>query len=142
MLDAPETAAMTGANMGTERLAKIVGFNIREQRKARGMSMKELGALCGTTPQTIQRIEMAAMTVSMDWIDRVCRALAIRPHALFGHLAEAEMKRREREIEDFRDEVRSFRARIDHFLELTEKDADVDAIKERHANADPEPGTT
>lgn len=121
MLDAPETPAMTEASMETERLAKIVGINIRKQRKARGWSMDKLAGFCGTTQQTIQRLELATMTLSVDWVERVCSAFEISPHVLFSHPPEVEMERREREMEDFRAEVRVFRERIDRFLELTEK---------------------
>ena len=42
---------------------------IREFRKLRGMTLKELADKIKTTPQTVQRLETANMTVSMEWLE-------------------------------------------------------------------------
>ncbi|NND50431.1 MAG: helix-turn-helix transcriptional regulator [Rhizobiales bacterium] len=52
---------------------------IRDLRKRRGLTLKELAARIGTTPQTVQRLETANMTVSTDWLDRISTALGVRP---------------------------------------------------------------
>ena len=50
---------------------------IREVRKARGMTLKELAYATGTTPQTIQRLETENMTVSLEWLGKIARALGV-----------------------------------------------------------------
>lgn len=52
---------------------------IRELRKARKLTLKDLAARVGTTPQTIQRLETANMTVSTDWLERLAAALQVAP---------------------------------------------------------------
>lgn len=52
---------------------------IRELRRRRGMTLKQLAAVIGTTPQTVQRLETANMTVSTDWLERISSALGVRP---------------------------------------------------------------
>ncbi|MHA1523558.1 MAG: helix-turn-helix domain-containing protein [Alphaproteobacteria bacterium] len=53
--------------------------SIRQIRKRRGMTLKELALRVGTTPQTVQRLETANMTVSTDWLERIAQALDVRP---------------------------------------------------------------
>lgn len=55
---------------------------IRELRKARGFTQRELGVAVGTTPQTIQRMETDNMTVSMRWMERIAEALGVKPYEL------------------------------------------------------------
>lgn len=55
---------------------------IREIRKARGFTLKELADKAKTTPQTIQRLETANMTVSMAWLEKIGRALDVPPYDL------------------------------------------------------------
>lgn len=57
----------------------ILRTSIRQIRKRRGMTLRELAARVGTTPQTIQRLETAHMTVSTDWLERIATALDVRP---------------------------------------------------------------
>jgi transcriptional regulator with XRE-family HTH domain len=52
---------------------------IRELRKRRGLTLKDLALRIGTTPQTVQRLETANMTVSTDWLERISAALGVRP---------------------------------------------------------------
>ena len=70
---------------------------IRETRKRRGMTLQQVADLVQTTPQTVQRLETANMTVSMDWLARLASALGVapsnlitdetsRPIPLLGHL--------------------------------------------------------
>ena len=53
--------------------------SIRQIRKRRGLTLKELASRIGTTPQTVQRLETANMTVSTDWLERIAQALDVRP---------------------------------------------------------------
>lgn len=57
---------------------------IRELRRQRGLTLKELADLSGTTPQTVQRLETANMTVSTDWLERIAAALEVRPIELLA----------------------------------------------------------
>jgi len=56
-----------------------VETRIRDLRRRRGLTLKELASRIGTTPQTVQRLETANMTVSTDWLDRISAALGVRP---------------------------------------------------------------
>lgn len=55
---------------------------IREVRKNRGFTLKELARKIETTPQTVQRLETANMTVSMKWLEKIAAALRVAPHDL------------------------------------------------------------
>jgi len=57
---------------------------IREFRKLRGLTLKELADKIATTPQTVQRLETANMTVSTDWLERIANALNIEPADLIA----------------------------------------------------------
>lgn len=58
---------------------------IREVRKARGFTLKQLAAKIGTTPQTCQRLETDNMTVSLNWLYAIASALDIEPYQLLPH---------------------------------------------------------
>ncbi len=57
---------------------------IRELRKLRGLTLKQLAEQVGTTPQTIQRLETANMTVSTTWLERIASALRMEPAELLA----------------------------------------------------------
>ena len=52
---------------------------IREVRRARKMTLQEVADRCDppTTPQTIGRLETGTRTVSVDWLNRIARALGV-----------------------------------------------------------------
>ncbi|HEU4809774.1 MAG TPA: helix-turn-helix transcriptional regulator [Sphingomicrobium sp.] len=52
---------------------------IREVRRARGMTLDDVARACdpATTPQTIGRLETGTRTVSVDWLNRIAKALAV-----------------------------------------------------------------
>ena len=52
---------------------------IRKLRKTRGWTLQQLADLIGTTPQTVQRLETANMTVSMDWLEKFAHAFNVSP---------------------------------------------------------------
>jgi transcriptional regulator with XRE-family HTH domain len=66
-----------------QRLAQSVGARVKAARKEQRMTLLELGRKCETTAQTIQRLEAASMTMSLDWLERICTALQIEPSELF-----------------------------------------------------------
>lgn len=65
-------------------LSRKVGERIRRYRKVKELTLQEVAEHCGTTPQTIQRLETGNMSVTVHWIERVCLALEIPPYALFS----------------------------------------------------------
>ena len=52
---------------------------IREVRRARGMTLDDVARACDpvTTPQTIGRLETGTRTVSVDWLNRIAKALGV-----------------------------------------------------------------
>ncbi len=52
---------------------------IRKLRKTRGWTLRQLADQIGTTPQTVQRLETANMTVSMDWLEKFANAFNVSP---------------------------------------------------------------
>ena len=63
---------------------------IREVRKAKGLTLEQVGALCDppTTAQTIGRLETGTRTVSVNWLNRIALALGVTSAelvALPGH---------------------------------------------------------
>ena len=52
---------------------------IREQRRARGMTLEDVALACvpPTTAQTIGRLETGARTVSVAWLNRIAEALGV-----------------------------------------------------------------
>ncbi|BBD98749.1 XRE family transcriptional regulator [Sphingobium amiense] len=52
---------------------------IREVRKAKGLTLEQVGALCEppTTAQTIGRLETGTRTVSVKWLNRIATALGV-----------------------------------------------------------------
>lgn len=65
---------------------------IREFRKLRGMTLKELADKINTTPQTVQRLETSNMTVSTDWLEKIARALLVEPADLLGTRSSREIQ--------------------------------------------------
>ena len=55
---------------------------IKQFRKLHGLTLKALGERIGTTPQTIQRLETANMTVSTDWLEKIAAVFGVEPAAL------------------------------------------------------------
>lgn len=51
--------------------------HIRSIREAQGLTLKELADLAGTTPQTIQRLELDKLSLSVKWLDRIAPHLGV-----------------------------------------------------------------
>ena len=66
---------------------------IREVRRARGMTLDEVGKACTppTTPQTIGRLETGTRTVSVGWLNRIAAALGVDAADLVDHPDRAEL---------------------------------------------------
>lgn len=67
---------------------------IREIRKARGLTLAELGEACDppTTAQTIGRLETGMRNLSTKWMDRIGAALEVDPQVLVRSESEKRAK--------------------------------------------------
>jgi len=67
---------------------------IREVRRARGMTLDDVAQRCNppTTPQTIGRLETGTRTVSVGWLNRIAKALAVDAQDLVEGGESAELK--------------------------------------------------
>ncbi len=114
-LERPTPAASAGT------LALQVGDRVRARRKQRGWTLLQLAQAIGTTPQTVQRLETANMTMSMEWAEKFCSALDCDSDELFGRPSEISMlrdvvraMRREAEVLQLR--AQQFIGEIDELL--------------------------
>lgn len=71
-------------------LALRIGTRLRTIRKAQDKPLTEVAETMGTSPQTVQRLETANMTMSLEWLEKHCAALGIEPAELFHTDAETE----------------------------------------------------
>lgn len=57
---------------------------IREVRKAKGLTLDDVARACDppTTAQTIGRLETGMRTLSLDWLNRIARALGVESSVL------------------------------------------------------------
>jgi transcriptional regulator with XRE-family HTH domain len=55
-----------------------VALRIRHWRRERGLTLKELAKLVGTSEATLSRLETNRMKVSTDWLMRLARALDVQ----------------------------------------------------------------
>ena len=67
---------------------------IREVRKAKGLTLEEVGQRCvpPTTAQTIGRLETGTRTVSVGWLNRIADALGVDAADLVDHPERAELE--------------------------------------------------
>ena len=67
---------------------------IREVRKAKGLTLEEVGQRCSppTTAQTIGRLETGTRTVSVGWLNRIAAALGVDAADLVDHPDRAELE--------------------------------------------------
>ena len=67
---------------------------IREVRKAKGLTLDEVGQRCDppTTAQTIGRLETGTRTVSVGWLNRIAKALGVDAQDLVQAGDAAELK--------------------------------------------------
>lgn len=62
-----------------------VGENIKLAREAKGYTQEQLGALCGTTKQTIFKYENGIITnIPLDRLERIAAVLSVTPMSLMG----------------------------------------------------------
>ena len=67
---------------------------IREVRKAKGMTLDDVGKRCEppTTAQTIGRLETGTRTVSVGWLNRIAAALGVDAADLVDHPERTELE--------------------------------------------------
>lgn len=58
---------------------EVMNNRIRYYRHRAGLTLQQLAAMVGTTPQTVSRLETEVMSVSTDWLKRFASALGVLP---------------------------------------------------------------
>ena len=64
--------------------AKMVGNNLKEARKAKGKTQKEVAALMFMTQQQYSRFENGVFELNYDQILKLCKLLETTPNELFS----------------------------------------------------------
>ena len=62
----------------------MIQSRIREIRRAKGLTLQQVGERAGTTAQTIGRLETGMRTLSIKWVQRIAKALDADPSALLS----------------------------------------------------------
>ncbi len=55
----------------------MIHSRIREIRKEQGLTLQDVADRAGTTAQTIGRLETGTRTLSLNWVNRISRALGV-----------------------------------------------------------------
>lgn len=71
-----------------QELAKVLGFNIREQRLSTGLSQDALAFACEMDRSYIGRIERGEVNITVEKLYRIANHLQCQPHTLLPHLSE------------------------------------------------------
>ena len=61
-----------------------VGEKIRQHRKAKKLSQKELGKISGTAETTVRQYEGGKRTPRLEQIEKIANALEVSPYELMG----------------------------------------------------------
>ena len=64
--------------------AKTVGMNLKNARRAKGYTQKELAAMMYMTQQQYSRFENGVFELNCGQIVRLCELLDVTPNELFG----------------------------------------------------------
>ena len=64
--------------------AKTVGMNLKNARRAKGYTQKELAAMMYMTQQQYSRFENGVYELNYGQIVRLCELLDVTPNELFG----------------------------------------------------------
>jgi transcriptional regulator with XRE-family HTH domain len=67
-----------------KKLLTVIGDNIREQRKAQGLTQQQLAFECGLELSQINRIELGKINTSVVQITKICKILEINPDIIFS----------------------------------------------------------
>ena len=63
--------------------AKTIGENLKEARKAKGMTQKEVASLMLMTQQQYSRFENGVFELNYDQILKLCTILDVTPNDIF-----------------------------------------------------------
>jgi transcriptional regulator with XRE-family HTH domain len=66
------------------KLAEQIPALLRLARKRQGLTLQKMADRLNTTPQTISRLEVGDMTMSLEWLDRMLRVLDLHPSDLLS----------------------------------------------------------
>jgi len=69
----------SAATPGRSVDAALIGARLRRYRNARGRTLQDIADFLDTTPQSISRLEEGMMTLSVDWMLRICSVLGVDP---------------------------------------------------------------
>ncbi|MES2691562.1 MAG: helix-turn-helix transcriptional regulator [Bacteroidota bacterium] len=69
---------------GKSKLLTLVGSNIREQRKAQGLTQQQLAYESGLELSQVNRIELGKINTSVLQIAKICKVLDINPDKIFN----------------------------------------------------------
>lgn len=126
MLDRPED------DKQSETLTKIVGDRLRQARKRRKLTLKDVADRTGTTPQTISRLETGDTTISVEWIEKICLAVRTTPTEIFGPQSQTELADACHTLRYHAKKMQVLMHQcsedLETFLERTEPDASGDGI--------------
>ncbi len=75
---------------------------ISELRKARGLTMKQLAELVGTSNQQISHLEKGRRRLTLDWMERIAKALECHPSDLLAGGTRLQNEKERAMIELFR----------------------------------------
>lgn len=67
---------------GGERMSQTIGEKIREIRKARGLTQKELGEKAGIAEPTIRRYELGKLNPKIETVKKIADALGVEAWTL------------------------------------------------------------
>lgn len=74
---------VSAVDLRSPHMAVRIPAVLRQIRQARGLKLSDVADLCGTSPQNIQRLETGGMTMSLEWLDKLVRALDLRAADVF-----------------------------------------------------------
>lgn len=63
---------------------RLLGANIRQRRRALGLTQESLAAQVGISASFLGHIERGSRTLSVDTLLSLCRALGVTPNDLLG----------------------------------------------------------
>ena len=76
--------SVCGKNKSMENISKIIGQNIKEARKIKGLTQKEVAQNFRMTQQQYSRFENGVFELNYQQIIDICNLLNITPNEIFG----------------------------------------------------------
>ena len=118
-----------------------VNENIRDFRKFRGLSQKELGQMLNKSTNVVSNWENGLHSPDLDTLEKMCRILNVTPNQMFGWEKNAEyvqwlekQSKMRFEIERMTNEKKDLEKRIAAYTAALNKvtnDIDVDDLEEQ-----------